>query len=162
MAILKEGTMSDMNGDEGVDDDVIRVLAAKRDLAYDRLRDIAYEVTAMQELIKRYDRAIRALTNEPSQRGRLPTKQLKAKPKGIGPERMETIKDAVLAYAEDHEEFRQVDIRGVVPSALASSSVMAVAFEMLRQDNVIRLARKVGNQRYFRLTNAMLTADVVE
>jgi hypothetical protein len=69
---------------------------------------------------------------------------------------MAKIEEAIRAYAEDHEEFRQVDIRATLTGALAHSSKMAVAFEQLRQANVIRLARQEGIQKFFRLTRETL------
>ena len=103
---------------------------------------------------KRADRALRLLTGEPTSGPRPKPTPQKQYPKGIDDARLEEIRAAVLKYAEDHEEFRQVDIRtmaGLDP-AIAKSSTMAIAFDKLRQDNTIRLARVEGNNKWFRLT----------
>ena len=102
---------------------------------------------------KRADRALRLLTGEPLAAKPRATPQ-KQYPKAIGDERLREIRFAVLKYAEDHEEFRQVDIRtmaGLDPT-IAKSSTMATAFDQLRQENTIRLARVEGNSKWFRLT----------
>jgi hypothetical protein len=58
-----------------------------------------------------------------------------------------------LRFCADHDEFRQVDIRTMSGAPTDSSSKMATAFERLRQDNVIRFARKDGNNKFYRLTS---------
>ena len=68
----------------------------------------------------------------------------------------------MLEFAEDHEEFRQVDIRtlpGIDPT-VAKSSMMALAFEALRQEGVIRFARQDGNNKFFRLTRQAMNGAV--
>lgn len=66
----------------------------------------------------------------------------------IGEERLAAIKNAIVKMPSD--EFRQVDVRNTLPGI--NSSVTAVAFEQLRQDGWMRLARKEGNNKYYRLT----------
>jgi hypothetical protein len=79
----------------------------------------------------------------------------------VGEERLDRIREIVLEYAADHEEFRQVDIRTQpgLEGAMVTSSVMTTAFNRLRQENVIRLARQEGNSKWFRLTREALNAQ---
>jgi len=139
------------------DDDVIQVLVTKRDGANDELQRLMDQAHTQAELVKRYERAIRVLTGEtpkPSKPASKPATKTK-----LSQERVEAIKTAVLEYAQENDEFRQVDIRGVVDESLAKSTVMALAFEILRQDGVIRLARREGNNKWFRLTSEMLNVS---
>ena len=69
------------------------------------------------------------------------------------------IEASIREYAEHHEEFRQVDIRTMPNPPTTSSGAIATAFEKLRERNVIRLVRKDGNNKIFRLTSAALTAE---
>lgn len=77
--------------------------------------------------------------------------------KGIGDEKLERLRAAILQWAEAHEadEFRQVDIRSDTSLDL-NSGTMAIGFEKLRQDGFLRLARQSGNNKYFRLTRETL------
>jgi hypothetical protein len=74
----------------------------------------------------------------------------------VGDEAIAQITATIHEFLErsDSDEFRQVDIRGMLNGRLANSSRMATAFEQLRQDGVIRFARKEGIQKFFRLTEA--------
>jgi hypothetical protein len=56
----------------------------------------------------------------------------------------------VIGYAKVHDEFRQVDIRAVVGEKPGGS--VTYAFELLRQEGTIRLARQQGTSKWFRLT----------
>jgi hypothetical protein len=117
---------------------------------------------------KRASRALRLLTGESAPMGRpkkpasidQPRKK-RSVPAGFSPERVEKIRQAILEYARDHEEFRQVDIRtmpGIDPS-VTKSSYMALGFEALRQQGMIRLARAEGINKWFRLTREAMNGD---
>jgi hypothetical protein len=116
------------------------------------------QLDELNKEIRRYERALAPLVNEPSS---LTKSRAKPGPKpsprtrGIGDERLAQIERTILDYARDHEEFRQVEIRSLMPSL--GSGAMAIAFEQLRQDGVIRFARKDGNSKVFRLTNQAVT-----
>jgi hypothetical protein len=74
-------------------------------------------------------------------------------------ERLNGIKDAILKVAQRQDEFRQADVRAELDGV--GSGPMAVAFEILRQQKVIRLARVEriggpGGGKWFRLTDAAL------
>jgi len=109
--------------------------------------------------LRSYEKALDALTGERSKgKSGRPPKQQGAGIRGtvIGPDRMGAIETAIRDFAAEHDEFRQVDIRGMVEGSLANSSTMAAAFENLRREGVIRLARKEGTAKFFRLTNTAL------
>lgn len=125
------------------------VLAAKRDQLEAALNLILPE-------LRKYEKAIAILEGTPLGAGGKPTKPKASTDKrgtAVGDERMKQIKQAILTYAEDHEEFRQVDLRSITG---LSSSIMATVFETLRQENVVRFARQQGNNKYFRLTNEQI------
>jgi hypothetical protein len=104
---------------------------------------------------RRYEKTRAALLGETRPPAR-PKEKPKVLRKGIGDPRLLTIRNAVLDFAADHEEFRQVDIR---TNTGDNSGTMAIAFERLRQDNFIRFARRDGINKYFRLTRETLNGD---
>jgi hypothetical protein len=144
-----------------VDQEVARI-QAQLDGQEGRAQALRAELAELDELTKRYEKAIRDLKGEGPRFGRKPKpatppgEKVRPVQSKVGPEAMAKIEEAIRAYAEDHEEFRQVDIRATLTGALAHSSKMAVAFEQLRQANVIRLARQEGIQKFFRLTRETL------
>jgi hypothetical protein len=145
-----------------VDQEVARI-QAQLDGQEGRAQALRAELRELDELTKRYEKAIRDLKGESGKPGRKPKVErapgdprVRPVQSKVGPEAMAKIESAIRAYAEDREEFRQVDIRGTLTGALAHSSKMATAFEQLRQANVIRLARQEGNQKFFRLTRETL------
>lgn len=111
----------------------------------------------------RYEKALAALeedtpTPTPRNSGRAPGRPRKSegtrRKRGISEEKLRAIATAIYRYAEDHEEFRQVDIRGLCDM---NSATAALAFEALRQRNMIRLARVEGVNKWFRLTREVVT-----
>ena len=109
--------------------------------------------------LKKYERAIAILegsTPGPGRPAKVVKSPVRARPAGIGPERLERTKEAILGYAADHEEFRQVDIRTITGF---TSSNTATAFENLRQEpyNLIRFARQEGINKWYRLTREALS-----
>ena len=101
--------------------------------------------------LKRYERALALLTGEAPQLGRKKrdpnAARVRTLPSGISEERMGDIREAILRYCQDHDEFRQVDIRSTLKGTLAKSSIMANAFERMRQDGFIRMARQEGRRQ---------------
>jgi DNA-binding transcriptional ArsR family regulator len=107
-------------------------------------------------VLKRYEDTRRRLLGEPkpeSVKRRTRAREGERTHGAVGPGRVDEIRERVLDYVRDHEvdEFAQVDIRGVTGY---SSSIMTQAFEALRQEGMIRLARKEGNRKLYRLTSA--------
>jgi len=146
-------------------DGATRIVSQLRELVAERaaaLNVIEEQRQAILVELRTYEKALSALLDEPLPRARTkrPVEAPRARTR-VGPERLERIREAVLAYAEDHEEFRQVDIRASVPGDLARSSTMASAFETLRQQNVIRFARQDGVNKYFRLTRTGLRDQAI-
>jgi hypothetical protein len=131
---------------------MVAVHAVERDKLKARLAEIEPE-------IKSAEKALAALRGEPlghpqGKRAYNKTKSSESKSTGVSDERLALVTDAITSYtAAGHDEFRQVDIRGVVD---VTSGVTALAFEALRQRGAIRLARQDGNNKWYRLTREAL------
>lgn len=145
------------------DEELIASIEAQASALRARAEQLRGELEEIEPHLKRYEKSIKALRGEPVghpgvKRGRSPKNSegegpIRAKPSRLSPERLDGIREAILRFCEDHEEFRQVDIRTMAGAPEANSSAMALAFEALRQDGVIRFARQQGNAKWFRLTN---------
>lgn len=132
---------------------MVAVHAIERDKLKARLAEIEPE-------IKQAEKALAALRGEPlghpqNKRGPYKTKSSRdTTGTGVSEERLTMVADGITSYtAAGHDEFRQVDIRGVVD---VTSGVTALAFEALRQRGTIRLARQDGNNKWYRLTRETL------
>jgi hypothetical protein len=145
-----------------IGDDEI-VVGIRRRIAHrkEHIEALQAQIDPMLAQMKRDERALALLTGEERAK---PGLKPGPKPKGdrvrdnpsrVGDERLAQIRETIAAFAADHEEFRQVDIRTI--TGLTSSN-MATAFEMLRQQNVIRFARQDGNNKYYRLTRVEASA----
>lgn len=144
--------MTDENGAQAAPG-TAQIIADLRVLIAERHRELAEVDRERERLlteIRQYERALIPLTGEPRKTQRGSTTRIRP---NLGDERYKTICDAVLAYAADHEEFRQVDVRGTLAGQLARSGTVATAFERMRQDNLIRFARRDGISKYYRLAN---------
>jgi predicted transcriptional regulator len=125
-----------------------------------RERQLELELAEIKTDRKTFEQSLLRLRGEPlikhSGRGRPPKagESVRTTPARVGPEAIAEIEAMIRRFAADHDEFRQVDIRGTTSGPMSNSSKMATAFEQLRQDGVIRLARKDGNQKWFRLTES--------
>jgi len=127
-----------------------------------RLAELDHERESIHAELKAYEAAIRPLTGErPAKRGRPKNGEQqpkRTKESNFSEERLEAIKTVILEFAEDHEEFRQVDVRSahaVLPDGgKLTSGMTARAFEILRQEphNLLRIGRVDGNSKYYRLT----------
>lgn len=110
--------------------------------------------------LSRYEKALKVMTGEPltGVRGAPKGKRGPLGGKAISDEALERIKEDIIRFAEDHEEFRQVDIRTMPDAHITDSGKLSTAFKVLREDdyNFLRLARKSGNNIYFRLTRAAI------
>jgi DNA-binding transcriptional ArsR family regulator len=139
----------------------IRKEIASRRVRYDELRAELDELTPE---LRRYEKALALLTGETAYVKPGPKGGPKLKPEGkikgkqntdwnVSDERMEIILNTIRAWADDHDEFRQTDIRIAVGY---DGNTISKAFERLRQAGMIRLARQQGTNKYFRLTRAAM------
>src|SRR5215469_10722234 len=138
--------MDNLNGN--VDANVVEGLRVHIELRRNRMRELEQELQSIKPELVRYEKALALILNEqpePKPRAR------KSYTPGtsVGPERLDRIRQTILTYAAEHEEFRQVDIRAETGE---KSSALSFAFEQLRQENFIRFARKQGNNKFYRLT----------
>lgn len=127
-------------------------------------RQLELELVKVKSDRKTFEQSMARLRGEPliKRSGPSRPKSELARPvkSQVGPEALARIEAAIREFATDHDEFRQVDIRGIMTGTFTNSSKMATAFEQLRQNGVIRLARKDGIQRFFRLTESARRAEV--
>lgn len=147
--------------DAEIIDAVTRRIRQRRE----RLIEIETEAAEHRAQLKRDERVISLLRGEDK-----PKAKPGPKPGGIGAgaaingtkvgvDLLAQIEAAIRRYAEDHEEFRQVDIRKMPDTPTKSSGALATAFEKLRQDNVIRFVRQEGIAKVFRMTREAVTAE---
>lgn len=143
-------------GSTALDDEVVQALRKQIAARKVRVDELHAALAEIEPELKRYERALALLTGEAPQLGRKKrdpnAARVRTLPSGISEERMGDIREAILRYCQDHDEFRQVDIRSTLEGTLAKSSIMANAFERMRQDGFIRMARQEGNAKWFRLT----------
>ena len=137
------------------DDEVLAALRKQIAARKVRVDELHAELAGIEPELKRYERALALLSGEaPTRKSKQATGgRTRAVASKVSTERLELVRAAVLEFCADHDEFRQVDIRNAATDpALQKSSVMATAFEQLRQDGVIRFARQEGIQKWYRLT----------
>jgi DNA-binding transcriptional ArsR family regulator len=136
----------------------------------ERREQLEAELATVSSDIKAFEQSLLRLRGEPlikttrgsgRPRGGRMTTATGASTSRVGPEVLAEIEAAIRAYAVDHDEFRQVDVRGTMTGTMANSSKMATAFEQLRQEGVIRLARRDGINKYFRLTETARRTKLV-
>jgi hypothetical protein len=144
------------------DDAIAESLRAQISSRQVRVDELQAELASLTPEIRRYERALALVSGEQPERkpGPKPVGRPKGSGhKGLSADSLDTIRATVLKFADDHEEFRQVDIRGILGEKLGKSSTMALAFEALRQENTIRFARQDGNNKFYRLTRATAQAE---
>jgi hypothetical protein len=157
---------SENGGTTHPDAEVITLLQSQVNARQVRIDELEVELRALTTEQRRYSKALAYLTGEtpvakPGPKGPRADKPVATKTggvKGLGAEKFAALRAAVMDYASDHEEFRQIDIRnipGLEPS-LTKSSMTATGFEALRQEGVIRLARQEGINKWYRLTRETL------
>jgi hypothetical protein len=141
----------------------LRNLIGEREL---RLAELDREREQVQAELKTYEAAIRPLTGEARKKKGRPGEQPKrTTPSKLSPERLTEIEGFIRAYAADHEEFRQVDIRSefgkFASGQTFTSGISAIAFNILGQEphNLIRVARVDGNSKYYKLTRSALRSQ---
>jgi hypothetical protein len=160
-AAAAQATTNGGAADPQLDAKLVKLLRAEVAQRRNRVDELVTELDELKPALKRYERVLAQLTGEPMS-GPAPGPRKKNKRggsatdrgKGIGAERLEGIRRAVLHYARDHDEFAQVDIRAFAGDEVTGggTGIMTLAFEQLRQENTIRFARQDGNKKMFRLT----------
>jgi len=148
-------------GTTELDSQLLTLLRAEVAQRRTRVDELAAELEELRPELKRYERILTQLSGEPlpapragKRRGRPPGGRKPDSGKRIGEERLGKIRAAVLDYAREHDEFSQVDIRAFAGDEITGggTGIMTPAFEALRQEGLIRLARQQGNRKMFRLT----------
>lgn len=162
---LKQDSSSNGSGDE-FDNKLVGELRKKIERVQLRVTELTTELDEVKPELRRYERALDLMTGTATMPGPKPAglkpvgrpkgsgKRVRENPSGMSPERLGRIEAAIDAYSEDHDEFRQVDIRREMSGY--ASGPMAMAFELMRRRSVIRVARVDGNSKYYRLTRETL------
>lgn len=149
--------LADLEGAITEKREAVTALEVERAAAVER---IDAQLATQRAALKRYEDTRKRLVGEPL-RGTY--KRPGAKPKGepvraipsrVSPEKLADIRLAILRYAEDHDEFAQVDIRSLPDAPVSHSGGIAHAFEQLRQEGFIRFARQDGLKKLYRLTRS--------
>jgi hypothetical protein len=156
--------MSEDNGDAPVPPQVEHIAAQLRELVAASQTALAQHDLVRDQLVadvRNAEKALTALQGGTGKAGRPKAQgQSRPVPSKLSDERLSEIEAVVREYAEDHEEFRQVDVRsayGKLPGGgTLTSGMSAMAFEELRQRNVLRVARVEGNSKFYRLTREQL------
>jgi CRP-like cAMP-binding protein len=147
-------------GDLDLDRRIITELRDRIEAHQARAATLRLEAAELIEESKRYTRALEAIIGKPPGRRRKAGARVRSEPSKLSPERVAEVREAILAFARDNDEFRQVDIRA---KSGHTSGVLSLAFELLRQEGTIRLARQVpGEGKYFRLTRAAQRQGLAE
>ena len=124
------------------------------------------QVAEMSGEIKAYEQALARLRGDyavtPGPKRKRTTSSPPVHGSGVGSDRLAKYEKQIREFARDHEEFRQIDFRTSPLSEGMSSSVASTVFEVLRQRNVLRLARREGNQKFYRLTAEALSETLSE
>jgi hypothetical protein len=148
--------MKESEINNGKDDPVVAQMQKRIKALRARYDELSVGLAEITPELKRYERALMLVLDEVPPKGPIPAPKPTGKrkyPRYVGEDKLGEIEDAIRAYAADHDEFRQVDIRTVMDNeAQFGSNTMTIAFEQLRQRGVIRFARKDGNSKCFRLT----------
>jgi hypothetical protein len=152
------------NGHAAVDpDDAATAPLRERLAALTAQRDeLQVQMDEITPQVRRYEKAILALEGKPlgnpqGPRNRdrddldsPPQRQGKGRRPPISEARVDEIEAAVRQIASERDDVTQVQVRSVTGH---NSSITALAFEVLRQRNVLRLARRQGNLKVYRLTH---------
>jgi hypothetical protein len=141
------------------DADIIEAVQRRIDQRQARVIEIETELVEHRAQLKRDEKVVALLRGEEASKKPGPKPRQAASQKGIGDDLLAGIEAAVRRYADGHEEFRQVDIRKMPDTPTDKSSVMATAFDHLRERNVIRFVRQEGISKVYRLTRETVVAE---
>lgn len=131
--------------------DAIAAHTARRDQLAEELAGVKAELT-------NYEKALTLLSGEPRVKPGPKPKALAGRTgTRIGSDRLAEIEGSIRDYVNQHGdvEFRQIDIREFTGNTM-TSGVSSFAFKELRDRDVLRVARKDGNNLYYRLTRRAL------
>jgi hypothetical protein len=142
--------------------DLDGAIREKRDrvIALEAERDrVSEQLAEAKAASKRFEDMRKRLIGEPlSQGGRkkaATTSPSSGNSTRISPERLEAVRGDILRFVEANgDEFAQVEIRSMPDATITNSGAIAAAFEMLRQEGFIRLARRDGLKKVYRLTRS--------
>ena len=146
-------------GTTELDAQLLKLLRAEIEQRRTRRDELQTELDALKPELRRYERVLAQLSDEPAEQEHNPGPKRRRRPgeskearaaRNISAEKLEIIRSAVIEYARVHDEFRQVDIRTVLGEPAGGS--VTYAFELLRQEGTIRLARQERSSKWFRLT----------
>jgi hypothetical protein len=144
-----------LEGDEAI----IAAMEAQSAAVRARAEELRAELERISPEVRRYEKAIAALRGEPLSAGGRPKASTAPKRpregRGTSGAVVERIRVAILEFAADRDEFNQAEIRALTGDSSGKSSL---AFEQLRQDGVIRLSRREGPRKWFRLTQGAAAA----
>jgi hypothetical protein len=105
---------------------------------------------------RRFEKALAVLKNEAKPKPKMPKSHTpEGRVRGVSDVTAATILECIREITAEQDEFRQVDVRTRLNM---SSGRTALAFERLRQDGLIRFARREGINKYYRLTEEALNA----
>lgn len=159
------------------DAEIARQLEAAAREREAKIGELQAEIDLLKPEADRYRKAVKVLRGEKLSAGgrkdpievpedeESPTRVSRASrraypPSQVAPARIAEIRAWITEYATDHDEFRQIDIRNAhgrfEDGGAFSSAVASQAFEQLRQDSFIRLARSEGGSKFYRLTREAL------
>jgi hypothetical protein len=136
---------------DAFDQDLVRDIQERMRVLVDDRENLLASAREINAQIKRYERTLKSLIDEPQQPKRVrPPRPVSAREKSIRqsdwwPERRE----GIIAYIREHGESRQIDWRKAAGVRSGESSIM---FRILRDDDVIRISRVAGVHKYYRLT----------
>jgi hypothetical protein len=151
-------TSSNGHGVDTEDAALLDAVQARIDRRRRRIDELEAELAIHRPQIKRDERVIALLKGDDVAKPAKPAGKPAPRGHGVAEGTVAAIEDAIRRYTLDHEEFRQVDIRGMPNPPTGNSGAVATAFERLRERGVIRFVRQDGNAKYFRLTREAVTA----
>jgi hypothetical protein len=121
------------------------------------------EVADLDHSIKRYDKALKALTEswEPKAQPQKKVRNRTRETALAGLARSESwpvLREQIIAFAREHEQVTQAEFRKYYDDDITSGKA-SLAFELLRREDVLRVSGFDGNLKFFRLTKEALNAE---
>ena len=162
------------NGHADIDPDetIKQALHERIDGLESRRAELQQQLDEITPSLHRYEKSLRAIEGRPMNNARprtiveAPDGEPEGEPvvrrgpgrprrsPGVAEAAIQEIEATVRRLAAEADDFTQVQVRGITGH---SSGKMALAFEALRQREVIRLVRREGNVKVYRLTQRALS-----